>query len=1117
MKKRILSCLMALALCLTLLPTAALAEETEGTAQTSPAVEESTDPANGEAKQESQPAAPEQENQPAEAKREGQSAEQEEQQEDSAAKQAVANVQAMIDDLPDAAELDGMDDTARESACLAASEAYEAYDALTEDQQSALTGAEKMIAILEWTTEQVALAAGTGETHEHYLCGGTDCNQEGHALEDEMTTFEPWTVSATTTGGAYYLTSDIGGFTVPSGVNLTLCLNGYNITSNGAQNEDVITVKPGATFTLCDCKRGDTTDYGTIGHRRPDQYNGSGVTVENGTFNMYGGKIANNTVGYFTTNKSNGYGGGVLVFNKGIFNMIGGEITGNRAKYGGGVSVGTAYGLHDNTAEDIGGTFNMTGGKISGNFCASNGGGVYACASSKLYFTVSGTAEVMDNYTGNLFSSSPVEGTANNVYLEKYTGGGVTTTATINVEGTLTGNIGVTTAEEGQTVAKGVSEAAAERFNSDSSKYRLIYDSGERTLTMATAAHSAHPICGETCMHDGEHTAIENWQSVSKLSDISKAGNYYLTQNVEITSTWKPVNGVVLCLNGYDITANGDFDAITIEGSRTFTLCDCFGGGKITHGLDTNNPAYRRSGSGVAVENKGTFIMYGGSITGNEAAWSYDGGGVNVQSGGVFEMHGGTITNNVAYLADGGGVYVGGTFTMTGGEITGNTATVSKHPGSGQGHGYGGGVYVYDTGTVNISGSAKIYDNKHGEGTSASGGINHVTNNVCLPSGKAIQIVGELDAAASIGVTSTETLSATEPVTVATLAEGVTYTPGSIFSDLGEPSGVLLEGGNLNLYGARPHKHPICGETCEDGANHGEQTWTPVSSLDEITKEGNYYLTQSVEIDTTWQPVNGVVLCLNGNYIEMTNDGDVITVNNGVKFTLTNCMDQGAVMHSGSRVNGHGVVIRAGGTFSLYNAKICDNQSGDASNDSVGAGVYVNGGTFQMYSGSIRENTALRNGGGVYVDGDTGKFTMSGGTIEGNTSSGENYGDGGGVYINGGTFTMTGGSITNNISRNAGGVCVGECHRLYRVRQGEHYRQHQQQEEQRGQRRVSVHRQVHHGRWEAGQHGQDRRDLRGGRHRHVCHRRHRRGGQLHGGQFHRQRGRGSLHQGGAGH
>ena len=88
MKKRVLSLFMALALCLTLLPTAALAEGTEGTAQTPPAVEKAADPANGEEQQENQPAAPKQENQ---------SAEQEEQQEDSAAKQAVATVQALID------------------------------------------------------------------------------------------------------------------------------------------------------------------------------------------------------------------------------------------------------------------------------------------------------------------------------------------------------------------------------------------------------------------------------------------------------------------------------------------------------------------------------------------------------------------------------------------------------------------------------------------------------------------------------------------------------------------------------------------------------------------------------------------------------------------------------------------------------------------------------------------------------------------------------------------------------------------------------------------------------------------------------------------------------------
>ena len=81
MKKRFLSVLTALALCLTLLPTAALAEGTEQTEQTPPAVEEPADPANGRPEQE-----------------------QENQQEDSAVKQdeAVATVQAMIDALPEA-------------------------------------------------------------------------------------------------------------------------------------------------------------------------------------------------------------------------------------------------------------------------------------------------------------------------------------------------------------------------------------------------------------------------------------------------------------------------------------------------------------------------------------------------------------------------------------------------------------------------------------------------------------------------------------------------------------------------------------------------------------------------------------------------------------------------------------------------------------------------------------------------------------------------------------------------------------------------------------------------------------------------------------------------------
>ena len=184
MKKRILSCLMALALCLTLLPTAALAEEPEGTAQMSPAVEEAADPANGKAKQENQPA------------------EQEEQQEDSATKQDedVAAVQGMVEALPDAAELDGMDDAdamevyeAFQTAC----DAY--YDTLTEGQQAQLNNTEKLAALSERFSQPETLA--TSEHRNHCLCGTThNSNITTHKAGD-LTTF----------ANAKWLTSTKGG------------------------------------------------------------------------------------------------------------------------------------------------------------------------------------------------------------------------------------------------------------------------------------------------------------------------------------------------------------------------------------------------------------------------------------------------------------------------------------------------------------------------------------------------------------------------------------------------------------------------------------------------------------------------------------------------------------------------------------------------------------------------------------------------------------------------------------------------------------------------------------------------------------------------------------------
>ena len=458
MKKRILSCLMALALCLTLLPTAALAEETEGTAQTSPAMEEAADPANGEVKQENQPAAPEQEGQSAEAKQEGQSAEQEEQQEDSAAKQdeAVAAVQAMIDALPDAAELDGMDDEdamAVYEAFQAACDAY--YDTLTEEQQAQLKNTEKLEALSYWFSQLETLAAGG---HQHPICGST-CEDGNH---NNVTWTGVMGVTGLQASGHYYLMRDVTvSETWHPADGVVLCLNGHSITAT-EKGINVIEVDKGKTFTLTDCGTA-----GTVTHEAEKR--GRGVMVF-GTFNLYGGNITGNqTDGNY--NDRGTFGAGVYVATYSVFNMYGGKITGNMGYSGGGsVYVAPTY------ADSSRAVFNMSGGEISdnsslygnssgvyvngGEFIMSGGSitgnagyGVYLCDYKNNVgdtypgtFTVSGKVSVTGNYK-NVYNNGTLVGTLDyNVFLS--------TGKTITVEGTLdaASKIGISTQGEASAV-----------------------------------------------------------------------------------------------------------------------------------------------------------------------------------------------------------------------------------------------------------------------------------------------------------------------------------------------------------------------------------------------------------------------------------------------------------------------------------------------------------------------------------------------------------------------------------------------------------------------------------------------------------------------------------------
>ena len=880
--------------------------------------------------------------------------------------------------------------------------------------------------------------------------------------------------------GYYYLTKDV---TIDStwkpADGTVLCLNGYGISMT--KDGPVIEVQPDVTFTLCDCngsqnrythgithggngrgagvlvgksaKIGEEATAGTntavfnmyggaIYNNYPWPASGenaasaSGVLIGGGTFNMYGGKITDNKL-----MEDRGLGGGVFVANQGSFLMSGGEISGNHATEGGGVFVGGLYGHHDLYAFS-GGTFTMSGGSITDN--SGTGGGVYVSSGSNTSFTVSGSAQI----TGN---------TGSNVYLGEYNG----QSNTIIVNGTLDGtaSIGVSVETANQVVAENISAENAEHFFRDNDKYELQYDSTSQTLTMV--GHDKHPVCGD--VNCTEHKTI-SWNAVSDLTKITGAGYYYLTQDVEIKEPWSPANEVTLCLNGHSITlVDRDNSSVIEVRSGNFTLCDCSGSkGKITHGYKPDSKI-KYTGRGISVYG-GTFNMYGGSITGNTEGGVFvgsnrtftmnggsitgntvtgSGGGVYMASGAKFTMNGGEISGNTS-SSYGGGVYVynGAEFTMTGGSITDNAASSNENKS------YGGGVYSAGTFTMtggNITRNKAKYGGGVWTGASftVSGNVN-ITGNVGIDSNTASNVFRSLGTItigreglkpeAKIGVTNGNTIKTGEFVTIATGAKD-SCTADNFTADAGEPFGIKVEstgsGVDVNLYNGLPHEHPICGKTCSHTDNeHTNIEWKPVSSLDAITGAGNYYLTQDVTSSKTWTCSHDVNLCLNGHSITMTGNDNAINVAQNATFTLCDCngsnAGNGKIIISKER---SGVKIEYNGTFFMYSGSISGRGTGvDVSKGSSKFNMYGgaiegntwngvnNSGTFNMYGGVIKGNDHR----GVY---NIRKFNMYGGSITGNTvtSSANQKGDGGGVYVYGGSFTMSGGSITGNKSDSFGG------------------------------------------------------------------------------------------------
>lgn len=714
---------------------------------------------------------------------------------------AVEAAQALIDALPEEVTAENADELQAQLMAI-----DEALAELSGEQAAGLdmTRYEKICAVLN----APALVAEQDSGHTEGHIGMTPWEKDTELPAD---------------AGSYYLTKNVTLTTEwepKSGT--VLCLNGKSITLNA--EGDVIDMSAyGTIFTLYDCQKSGTITHGKDSN--DTTYNGCGVVVSDGTFNMYGGTITDNIKGannygggvYVsrgTFNMYNGkiinnatsadsYGGGGVYVSRGTFNMYDGEISGNTALgEGGGIlladkstfimtdgSISKNVGGDTNYGGGIcvsyGSTFTMKGGDVTGNK-SGKGGGVYVLEAETMYGkntfhmdggTITGNTATTTGYQpggGVYVPSDGIFTMSGAVKITDNTNNGVQNNIylfnnTITITGALgeDASIGVSTysvANVGSpvTIAKGGDGYTL--TDADAACFRGDTRYSPALDGTEVKLYRNPPQKHPICGEICTHNGKHLnlvWEGITNLGEIQEAGNYYLMNSVIRTTT----NGPWFCNNNVNLCLNGY--SITAEhDSYTIRVQK---GAKLTltdcggnSGMITHGSD--KTGSGVMVNADCSFTMYGGTICGNTAADS--GSGVIVNGGSRFTMYGGAITGN---------------------NTTGDISC--------------GGVYVASNGTFTVSGAAKIQDNwrngtlQNGVYVQGSG----TASNVGLTPDTTITIVEGLTKEASIGVSKRLPLTKADNVRIATgAAKELDYK--KIFPlDVKDPDYSVIRDGDGNL------------------------------------------------------------------------------------------------------------------------------------------------------------------------------------------------------------------------------------------------------------------------------------------------------------------------------
>ena len=533
-----------------------------------------------------------------------------------------------------------------------------------------------------------------------------------------------------------------------------------------------------------------------------------------------------------------------------------------------------------------------------------------------------------------------------------------------------------------------------------------------------------HCICGGDAVSGGHpphsdvtYTAWTNDEAASQYGDSSHTaanslpkdpGYYYLTTSVTLSDsdTWRPADGTVLCLNGRTVNEfafyKPDFDAITVDSGVTFSLTEC---------ASIQGYIYCASRRAVhTVNNSGTFNMYNGRL--RDTTSTAD--GAAVYNNGTFNMYGGTISNN-GTSARGGGVYNASVCNLYGGLITNN--------------GSGGGVY--NNGTLTVGGTATV-----------TGG----SPNVYLTDGTTITLNSELDESARIGITAEKQGSLADTAAITVVEGGAASLVCFFPDDDGTYDLSFNDDDDVLLHRIRDHTHCACGHKGKYARSIGDHTehmdrefvaWT-----DELVKEqygsgttykaadtlpkaaGYYYLTSDVDLGAyPWAPKDGTILCLNGHKITGS-WSTAVRIDSNAHIVLTDCRASGSIRNT----NTSGAALKSSGS-SISRNGIADIFRISLSGTSVGVENYTSN-TVNLYNSTVSgTRSAIYNTGTVNIAGtvkaasdavDSGRYCVNNlGTL---TVDGTLTADGGNIGVANRVEDSRSGTITVNGTL----ICTGD-------------------------------------------------------------------------------------------